>query len=251
MKGQFLTDRGKVRDLNEDAGGIFYNKNHQTLGVIADGMGGHQAGDVASELAVTNLKQAWENSEDLSTPEAMENWLASMIKELNQVIFEQSQAKEELKGMGATLVAACVGEDFVTIAHIGDSRCYVFNDDGFKQITEDHSLVNALVKTGEISQEAARVHPRKNIVLKALGAEENVTAELKSFSLEAGDKLLLASDGLTDKVSNKELANFLAKKEALTTVAEELVHLANERGGEDNISVIILQKEPPGKGGEK
>ncbi|WP_368654768.1 Stp1/IreP family PP2C-type Ser/Thr phosphatase [Ornithinibacillus sp. 4-3] len=250
MEGQFLTDRGQVREHNEDAGGIFYSMSNQMLAIIADGMGGHQAGDVASELAVSLLKDTWQATDKKETPEQMETWLYSMINEMNTAIYNLAQEKSEYQGMGATLVIAASGDDFLTIAHIGDSRGYIYNEMGFSQLTEDHSLVNELVRTGEISQEDARVHPRKNIVLKALGIEEQVTADIRSFSFEYGDKLLLCSDGLTDKISNEELSSFLEMKKDLSVVTKELIDLANERGGEDNISVIIIQKQPSEKVGE-
>lgn len=250
MEAQFLTDRGQVRDHNEDSGGVYYNASGQMLAIIADGMGGHQAGDVASQMAVSIVKKEWQASNEISSPEKMKEWLTNKLTEVNTAIYELAKEKKEYAGMGTTIVIACGAEDFMTIAHVGDSRCYMHNENGFKQMTEDHSLVNELVKTGQISKEDARFHPRKNVVLKALGTEEQVSADVQSFSFEKGDKLLLCSDGLTDKISNEELSSFIQLDNDLTEMAQNLIDLANDRGGEDNISLIIIQYLPSEKVGE-
>ncbi|HLS35118.1 MAG TPA: Stp1/IreP family PP2C-type Ser/Thr phosphatase [Bacillota bacterium] len=241
MKAIFLTDRGKVRDYNEDSGGYFYNDFDQLLAIIADGMGGHQAGDVASEMAVDIVKRKWQQVNKIVSPETAELWIKAILDEINHQIYEHASKKEEYHGMGTTAVIAICTNDFITIGHIGDSRCYVNNANGFQQLTEDHSLVNELVKSGQISTEDAEHHPRKNIVLKALGTEETVRADIKSLSWEKGNQLLLASDGLTDKISNEELAEFLNEDEELENIGTQMIQMANERGGEDNISLIVIK----------
>lgn len=240
MKGIFLTDRGRVRSHNEDAGGIYYNTDGQSLAIIADGMGGHQAGDVASQMATTLIKEKWQSSTELSLPEDTEKWLNNAIAEINESVYEHAMKNEECQGMGTTVVIAICMEDFITIAHIGDSRCYLLNEEGFKQITEDHSLVNVLVQSGQISKDDAQEHPRKNIVLKALGTEEHVGADVKSLGLDNGNKLLLCSDGLTDKVLDTELAEIIQSPKKINDIGQQLIDLANDRGGEDNISLIII-----------
>lgn len=240
VKAKFLTDCGQVRDHNEDSGGIFFNDANQLLAIIADGMGGHQAGDVASELAVNTIKEYWHTSEKIKTPDKAENWILKAINKANEIIYKRALDNEDLLGMGTTVVLAICSEDFLTIGHIGDSRCYVYNENGFKQLTEDHSLVNELVRTGQISTEDAAYHPRKNVVLKALGTEEEVSADIQSLVWEQGNRLLLCSDGLTDKVSNEELFEYIQSNDDLRSVGEEMIQLANERGGEDNISLIII-----------
>src|SRR5690625_5237099 len=144
--------------------------------------------------------------------------------------------------MCTTAVIAICTNDFITIGHIGDSRCYVNNANGFQQITEDHSLVNELVKTGQISTEDAEHHPRKNIVLKALGTEQSVHADIKSLSWEKSNRLLLCSDGLTDKIPNDELEVFINSEKDLLEIGQTMIEIANERGGEDNISLIIIDQ---------
>ncbi len=251
MEAYFLTDQGQVRGHNEDSGGIYYNSSGQLLAVIADGMGGHQAGDIASEMAVSMIQKSWKESEALKVPEETEAWLADILFHVNNEIYNLALEKEELAGMGTTIVVVINCGDFFTVAHIGDSRCYLHNENGFKQVTEDHSLVNELVKTGQISEEDAEQHPRKNIVLKALGTEDNVAADVRSLSWEIGDKLLLCSDGLSDKISKDKLLEFIRSEEKLEHIGQNLIDLANERGGEDNISLIIINHTPSEKVGEE
>ncbi|MFD2044053.1 Stp1/IreP family PP2C-type Ser/Thr phosphatase [Ornithinibacillus salinisoli] len=251
MKGHFLSDRGKVRNHNEDSGGIFYNDKGQLLAIIADGMGGHQAGDVASEMATTFIEEKWRQSNPLTSPEQVEEWMEQILKEMNETIHKHSIEKEECQGMGTTVVVAICTEEFITISHIGDSRCYLYDENGFNQITEDHSLVNALVQSGQISKEEAKDHPRKNVVLKALGTEANVESDIQTVSWEDGDKLLLCSDGLSDKVLDSELADYMKDLSVgMEEVSQKLVDLANDRGGEDNVTLIIIEHEASVKVGE-
>src|SRR5699024_8222141 len=158
----------------------------------------------------------------------------------NTSIYNYSLQKESYKGMVTTVVVAIEMNEFITIGHVGDSRCYIQNEAGFRQMTEDHSLVNELVRSGEISEEEALVHPRKNIVLKALGTAPEVTPDIKSMTWEVGNKLLLCSDGLTDKLTNDEIGAELNISSQVDSTAKKMVQMANHRGGEDNISVIIV-----------
>lgn len=250
MEGHFLTDRGQVRSHNEDSGGIFPNGNGQFLAIIADGMGGHQAGDVASEMATSIMEEKWRGIEKLNSPEEAEEWLNKTLLEMNTSIYQHSLEKEECQGMGTTIVVAVCTNEFITVAHIGDSRCYLYNDYKFMQITEDHSLVNALVQSGQISKEDALLHPRKNVVLRALGTGQTVEPDIQTRSWEDGDRLLLCSDGLTDKVRDHELAEYFKSAKDIEDLGKLLVDLANERGGEDNVSLIIMQHETPVEEGE-
>ncbi|MFA1818619.1 Stp1/IreP family PP2C-type Ser/Thr phosphatase [Virgibacillus oceani] len=250
MKGQFLTDQGKVRSHNEDAGGVYYNLSEQFLAIIADGMGGHQAGDVASQMAISLIEEHWKQQEKLHSPEETESWLSTVISEINHSIYSHGFQKKEFQGMGTTAVIAICTEEFVTIAHIGDSRCYMQSGTRFNQVTEDHSLVNELVRSGQISKDDAEQHPRKNVLLKALGTEEHITPDLESMSWEPGNKLLLCSDGLTNKVSDEELKKLISAEKNLQEIGEEMIQLANDRGGEDNISLIIIHYNSSSKVGE-
>lgn len=241
VDGRFITDRGLLRSTNEDAGGVFYNAKGQLLAIVADGMGGHQAGEVASELAVLFLKNAWENIEQINTPIEAENWLKSTVKEANKHIYDHAIERDELEGMGTTVVISICTVDFITIAHIGDSRCYLLNETSLEQLTEDHSLVNELIRTGQITETDAAHHPRKNVLLRAVGTEESVDVDIETIGWGERDRLLLCSDGLTNKLTDKELEHYLRTMDNLEDISKELVHLANERGGEDNISLALIE----------
>lgn len=248
--GKFATDRGKVREINEDSGGVFYNLKTQLLAIVADGLGGHLAGEVASLMAASHVKEAWESSETLDTPEQIETWLSEIIEEINQSIYEKSLEKPAYKGMGTTNVISICRDDFVTIANVGDSRCYLISQSEFKQITTDHTLVNELLRTGQISAEDAEMHPRKNALVRAVGTEETVKSEIITIGWEKDDQLLLCSDGLTNKLSDEELESLFRKESDLNVLAEQLIGLANERGGEDNITLAIVQNKQQEKVGD-
>lgn len=250
MEAQFLTDQGQIRSRNEDSGGVFYNTSSQLLAIVADGMGGHQAGDVASQMATDLIEQKWTTTGVLTSPEMAEEWLRLTIEEINQKVWQKSKTKKECEGMGTTVVMVICTKEFVTIAHIGDSRCYILNDHGFKQVTEDHSLVNELVRSGQITKTDAESHPIKNVLLKVLGTEETASPDITTLEWEAKNKLLLCSDGLTNKVSDSELSHYLNEDKGIQWTGENLITLANERGGEDNISLAIISYDPSRKVGE-
>ncbi|RYG73916.1 Stp1/IreP family PP2C-type Ser/Thr phosphatase [Lentibacillus lipolyticus] len=250
MKSVFKTDQGQVRNHNEDSGGIFYNRDGDLLAIVADGMGGHQAGDVASQMATSYVQKRWEDTDHISSPEAMESWLHEAVADMNAAMFEHAREHEECAGMGTTAVMAICTNTCAVIAHIGDSRCYVWNENGLHQVTEDHSLVNELVRSGQITKDDAEQHPRKNVLLKALGTEEYAAADIQTIEWGAGDKLLLCSDGLTNKLPDDEMETYLQKDEALDAMANELVDLANDRGGEDNISLILLEHDSSAEAGD-
>ncbi|MFA8437549.1 Stp1/IreP family PP2C-type Ser/Thr phosphatase [Pueribacillus sp. YX66] len=249
MAAVFRTDTGKIRTLNEDYGGFFWNGN-RLLAVVADGMGGHQAGEIASEMAVSFLEEEWQKVTNDLTPSEAEQWLNNTITEANTKLFNFSKSNPEYSGMGTTIVAVICTDSNVTFAHIGDSRIYLLNESGFSLLTEDHSLVNELVKNGQITKEEAEHHPRKHILLRALGTEENVTIDIRSLDWEENDYLLLCSDGLTNKVDERELEQTIRSSESLEKQADELIAMANAAGGEDNITLILLKHVAFGKKGE-
>lgn len=236
------TDTGKIRQHNEDDAGIFKGKDEFVLAVVADGMGGHLAGDVASKMAVKAMGEKWNEAETIPTaPSDCEKWLIEQILSVNSKIYDHAQAHEECQGMGTTIVCALFTGKTVSVAHIGDSRCYLLQDGDFVQVTEDHSLVNELVRTGEISREDAEHHPRKNVLMKALGTDQSVSIDTRSFDIEPGDKLLLCSDGLTNKVEGTELKDILQSDSAPQEKVNLLVDKANQNGGEDNITAVLLE----------
>ncbi|MBX9972352.1 Stp1/IreP family PP2C-type Ser/Thr phosphatase [Cytobacillus firmus] len=241
MKAVFMTDQGKVRQHNEDNGGIYVNSKGQRLAIVADGMGGHRAGDVASEMTLTSLKGFWDQTGDFQTAEEAEGWLCKHIAEVNTILYEHSKENEQCEGMGTTVVAAICTDRFATIANIGDSRCYILNESGFQQLTEDHSLVNELVRSGQITKEDAEHHPRKNVLLRALGTEAAVEMDIKTITFEEGDLLLLCSDGLSNKVAVAEMSEILKSGRTLEEKAAVLIEQANNNGGEDNITLVIAE----------
>lgn len=241
MKAVFMTDQGRVRQHNEDNGGIFINSSGQRLAIVADGMGGHRAGDVASEMTLSSLKIFWEKTEAIQTAEDAENWLKQHIDQVNAILYEHSKENSECEGMGTTIVAAICTDRFSTIANIGDSRCYILNESGLQQLTEDHSLVNELVRSGQITKEDAEHHPRKNVLLRALGTEAAVEMDIKTITFEEGDLLLLCSDGLSNKVAVSEMGEILKSGRNLEEKAAVLIEQANRNGGEDNITLVIVE----------
>jgi len=241
MKAVFMTDRGKVRLHNEDNGGIFINPHGQRLAIVADGMGGHRAGDVASDMTIKHLKSLWEQSTKIHTADEAEKWLKEAVLDVNKQLFQHSLNHTECEGMGTTIVAAICTNIFATVVNIGDSRCYLLNESGFKQLTEDHSLVNELVRSGQISREDAEHHPRKNVLLRALGTEESVEMDLKTITFEEDDALLLCSDGLSNKVGLGEMESIITNEWPLEQKATEFIKRANQYGGEDNITLAIVE----------
>lgn len=249
MRAIFRTDIGQIREHNEDNGGVFVNESGQYFAVVADGMGGHRAGDVASAMAVAHLQEQWEQAPCVSSPAEAEQWLKVQIAAANERLFRYALSHPECQGMGTTVVGAICAGPFATIAHIGDSRCYLLNQNGIQQLTDDHSLVNELVKSGQISKEDAEHHPRKNVLLRALGTEPAVKVDIKTVSIDDGDMLLLCSDGLSNKVPEVDIVQILTGAGALEEKAQALIELANGRGGEDNISLAVVDFSVEREGG--
>lgn len=241
MQTVFKTDRGKVRQHNEDNGGIFINAQGICLAIVADGMGGHRAGDVASTMTIDLLKESWEEGSYIETATHAEDWLRTHITKVNEILFQHAEENPECQGMGTTIVAAICTEKFATIANIGDSRCYLYNESGFKQVTDDHSLVNELVRTGQISKEDAEHHPRKNVLLRALGTELKVEMDISTIIFEEEDLLLLCSDGLSNKISDQEMMDLVRTEQSLEEKATTFIEVANHYGGEDNITLVLVQ----------
>ena len=241
MRTIYRSDRGKVRQHNEDNGGIFINTEGVHLAIVADGMGGHRAGDVASMMTIDMLKESWKQSSQIETANDADEWLRSHITKVNEALFKHAEENSECQGMGTTIVAVICTEKFATIANIGDSRCYLFNESGFKQVTEDHSLVNELVRTGQITKEDAENHPRKNVLLRALGTETKVDIDISTVIFEEDDVILLCSDGLSNKLSDQEMIEIIKNEQPFEEKADSFIELANHNGGEDNITLVLIQ----------
>jgi PPM family protein phosphatase len=239
MQIAFQTDVGMVRKHNEDSGEVF-TKGEHFLAVIADGMGGHKAGDIASQEALKVIKEAWVHFEE--NVGNIKDWIQSVLNDTNKHIFQFSQVNPETRGMGTTIVAALGTKNEITVAHIGDSRCYLYSKGELKRVTDDHSLVQELVKSGQITEDEAEIHPRRNMIMKAVGTDETVEAELNVITWNSGDYLLLCSDGLSDKVSFKKIKEALDNSmETVADKVEKLIAWAKDAGGEDNITAILIQ----------
>ena len=234
-----VTDTGRQRRANEDS-----LLARSPLFVVADGMGGAQAGEVASRLAIESFQPG---IEDASRPEVA---LATLAQEANSRIHRRSHANAAQAGMGTTLTAVYVGEDDVAIAHVGDSRAYCLRDGELLRLTDDHSLVDELLRQGRLTPEEAVEHPQRSVITRALGPELTVEVDTRSFHARGGDVYLLCSDGLTTMLSEEEIAELLRGHPRLRDAGEVLVAAANEAGGRDNITVVLLRLEDvqPGTG---
>jgi protein phosphatase len=236
------TDTGRARSANEDSYWV-----HSPLFVLADGMGGAQAGEVASQTAVGVFSDQGGLPDG---PGTYEQRLAALVAQANGRVYAQAQSDDQFAGMGTTLTVAYVGEDDLAIAHVGDSRFYVLRDGELEQLTDDHSLVGELVRRGQISAEEAEDHPQRSIITRALGIEGEVVVDHFSWPVRDGDIFLLCSDGLTGMVSDARVAEILGEAPSLVVAAQQLVAAANEAGGRDNITVILFRVEDvtPGEG---
>ncbi|WP_203638709.1 Stp1/IreP family PP2C-type Ser/Thr phosphatase [Levilactobacillus wangkuiensis] len=239
MEVAYRTSIGKQRNDNEDYVDVFTNQAGKHLAIIADGIGGHQGGDVASAMAVSHLGHEFEQTK-LTTPAAARQWIATEITAENQSIIDKSNQFADLNGMGTTLVAALYFTEEVVIANIGDSRAYLLRDDELRQLTEDHSLVNELVKRGEISRQAARHHPQKNVIIRSLGISDDARFDLNTYPLVLGDQLLLCTDGLTNMVDDHQIQAVLTSDQTPKEKCDQLIDMANAAGGLDNITVLLL-----------
>lgn len=239
LKSYAITDIGQRRKLNQD----FVYLSETPLGnlpnvfIVADGMGGHNAGDYASRYAVETIVEEIMSSQETEP----DNILLNAIGKANAYTRQKAEEDIKLSGMGTTVVAAtCIGR-YLKVANVGDSRLYLINDDKIEQITIDHSLVEEMVRMGGLDREAARNHPDKNIITRAIGVQETVEADIFNVEVNAGDIILLCSDGLTNMVEDENIRNILKSGGSLKERAEKLVNDANYNGGKDNISLIIIE----------
>ena len=231
------TDIGKVRERNEDSVLV-----DPPLFVVADGMGGHRGGDVASQVAIETMGRLAD--EDHGS-------LTDHVRRANRAVWDRSVEEQGLSGMGTTLTAVRIDGDHVTLAHVGDSRAYLLRNGALQQLTEDHTLVARMVRSGEITKAEAEVHPHKNVMTRSLGTDQDVQVDEDSVVLEDGDRLLLCSDGLTGMVTEDQIQAIVEASPTPQNAAERLVRAANRAGGVDNISVVVLAaiEEGGGRGG--
>ena len=243
MKAYYLTDTGKVRTHNEDSVMIVKNLNGEYLIVVADGMGGHKAGEVASSIVVNGLTGKFKLLDKIGDKQEAVNWIRDNVADLNNDIFKYTDEFPESKGMGTTLVLAVVTKDYILFGNVGDSSGYVIKNKKLYKVTKDHTLVNLLVETGELTQEEARNHPRKNVLMRALGANNPVDVDIFDVDMSSSS-ILLCSDGLTNMLTDLQIEKVLTSEEQ--TVEEKIVKLikkSNLRGGTDNVSIAYLDME--------
>ena len=249
MKTFYLTDSGKVRDHNEDSVTILKNKSNEYLLIVADGMGGHRAGEVASSIVITHFGKRFSETSSIGTKLDAINWIKDNIGEINKEILDYTKEHTESTGMGTTCVLALLTKEYLLFANVGDSSGFIIKQDGhIKKVTKDHTLVNFLVETGDLSPEQAENHPKKNVLMRALGASDQ--CDLDIFDVESDvDGILLCSDGLTNMLSQEQIEKVLAEEEiGLDEKLIKMIKKCNVRGGLDNISIALLIKNESGVG---
>jgi protein phosphatase len=231
-----LTDVGNFRKVNEDYID-YYTDEAKRIYVIADGMGGHNAGEIASKLAVENTI-SYLNS--LTQLDDLESSIRKAVLDSNQKIYELSKSRTDLNGMGTTLTSCLIKGGDMVIAHVGDSRCYVIKDKAISQVTKDHSLVQQLLDEGSITESEADNHPNRNIITRALGTNSTVDVDVIKMDIKGIEKVILCTDGLSNLISEQELYDIVMKND---DCCAELIELSKSRGTKDNISVIVFEGE--------
>ena len=242
MNSYYLTDPGKVRTHNEDSVVILTNKNGESLMIVADGMGGHRSGEIASSIVVSHVGKSFSDKESLGTKEEAKEWMKTVISESNVLIYKYTIDNPDSMGMGTTIVMSLVSKEFLLFGNIGDSSGYVLKNNHLHKITIDHTLVNLLVKSGELTAEEAREHPRRNVLMRALGT--NMSVEMDIFDVETDvDGILLCSDGLTNMLKDDQITKVLLEETPVENKVKKLIIKCNNRGGTDNISIAYLEKK--------
>lgn len=226
---------GQIRKNNED---YVYISHQRKIYIVADGMGGHNAGEVASQKTVEFFLEYLDRFEEIKT-----DILADALSYANQNVFQLSQTNSEYKGMGTTFTAAHFNGNMSTIIHVGDSRAYKFSQNESHQITEDHTLVHALYKKGKLTESEYINHPNSHVLVKAVGTSEYIIPDIYNEFFKDDDYLILSSDGLTDHVTMEELSEYIRTYREPNKIVDALIRFANEKGGSDNISIICIKFE--------
>ncbi len=240
MKSFYLTDAGKIRSHNEDSVIITKNQSGDYLMAVADGMGGHSAGEVASSIVVSHLSKCFNESFCNMEKSKAVNWIREMATEVNDLIFSYAAEHPESRGMGTTLVMALITKNYVLIGNIGDSSGFVVKDNKMHKVTYDHTLVNLLIKAGELSPEEAKDHPKKNVLMKALGANNPIDIDIFDCDMDISS-VLLCSDGLTSMLEPEQIEKVLLSDIEIEDKVIKLIRKSNNRGGTDNISIAYLE----------
>ena len=242
MQTFYFTDPGKVRSHNEDSVTIINNDKSEFILAIADGMGGHKAGEVASKIAIDHIRDSFYKLDTIGSKVEAIEWLRLIVKEINNKIFEYAKEHPESKGLGTTLVIAIKTNDYILYGNIGDSSGYVIKNNTLHKVTKDHTYVEVLINNGRLSEESAKHHPGKNLLTRALGANNPI--EIDIFDVDTSVKgLFLCSDGLTNMLTEEQIEKILNSDLEVEEAVIKLIRKANSRGGTDNISIAYLKKE--------
>ncbi|WP_214888059.1 Stp1/IreP family PP2C-type Ser/Thr phosphatase [Exiguobacterium sp. s142] len=237
MELAYRTDRGQVRAQNEDAV-LILGDAHAGIALVADGMGGHEAGEVASGLVIEQFRRAFPTLP--ATPLAMETWFRDNVELANEQVLEFAK-QSNLVMMGTTIAGVCWHDETIVIVHIGDSRVYALRGGTLQQLTEDHSYVNVLKQLGELTEEEMRIHPKRNIITRAIGSKEHVEPDLQVFADPEFDTILICTDGLTTHLTDEAIKHALTRPISADAKADMLIDQANRLGGSDNITVALVQ----------
>ncbi len=244
MKAYYMTDSGRVRSHNEDSVTILKNASDEYLLVVADGMGGHRKGEVASSIVVSHLGKRFNETPSMGSKLDAINWLNDNINEINSLILTYGEENEDSKGLGTTVVVALYTKSYLIFGNIGDSSGFVMKKGKIHKVTKDHTLVNLLVDAGNLTQDEAMTHPKKNVLMRALGAAEKADADIfEVIDMEEIDAVMLCSDGLTNMLTQEQIEKVLNDDELEEDEKiEQLIRKCNARGGTDNISIAYLTK---------
>ncbi len=239
MEYSYLTDPGKIREHNEDSVTALKNASGEVLMAVADGMGGHRGGEIASSIAISHIGKRFSEISSIGNKEDAINWIKDVVSEANVLIYKYTSENPESTGMGTTLVLCVLTKNFLLFGNIGDSSGYVLRNEKLHKVTTDHTLVNLLVKSGELTEEEAKNHPRKNVLMKALGATTKVEMDIIEVESDI-DGIMLCSDGLTNMLDDEQIAKVLSDNNPIEEKLNKLIVKCNNRGGTDNISVAYL-----------
>ena len=238
----FKTDIGKIRLSNEDQACALINASGNVLLIVCDGMGGQSKGDLASSLAINTVISSFKNRKGFLNRYFAKFWVGNVISEANKCVYEQSKSNPSYEGMGTTLTLLLIIKDTAILGHVGDSRCYFLRNREFEQMSEDQTYVGYLLRTKQITEEEALIHPKRHVLMNALGVYPSASIDIKSFPY-MGETVLLCSDGLYNNVPKNDIASVLKSEDSVEQKVNELIAIGNKNGGSDNIAVVIWEAQ--------
>ena len=238
----FKTDIGKIRLSNEDQACALINASGNVLLIVCDGMGGQSKGDLASSLAINTVITSFKNRKGFLNRYFARFWVGNVIREANKCVYEQSQNNPSYKGMGTTITLLLIIKDTAILGHVGDSRCYFLRNREFNQMSEDQTYVGYLLRTKQITEEEALTHPKRHVLMNALGVYPSASIDIKTFPY-MGETVLLCSDGLYNNVPKEDIASVLRGEDSVDQKVNELIAIGNKNGGSDNIAVVIWEAQ--------